>query len=48
MGVPSKADVVSNLIKVGCANLRTKGEGEGVKKSENLSDVIYGSPIPKI
>ena len=41
-GVPSKADIVSNLSEGGCMNLRTKGEG--VKKSEHLADVIYGSP----
>ena len=42
-GVPSKADIVSNLSKGGCVNLRTRGEG--VKKSENFADVIYGSPL---
>ena len=42
-GVPSKADIVSNLSKGGCVNLRTKGEG--VIKSEILADVIYGSPL---
>ena len=41
-GVPSKADVVSNLSKGGCVNLRTRGEG--VKKSEMLADVLTGSP----
>ena len=41
-GVPSKADIVSNLSKGGCVKLRTRGEG--VKKSENFADVIYGSP----
>ena len=30
-GVPSKADVVSNLSKGGCVNLRTRGEREGYK-----------------
>ena len=30
-GVPSKADIISNLSKGGCVNLRTRGEG--VKKS---------------
>ena len=44
-GVPSKADIVSNLSKGGCVNLRTRGEG--VKKSENFADVIYGSPQRK-
>ena len=42
-GVPSKADIVSNLSKGGCMNLRTRGEG--VKKSEIFVDVIYGSPL---
>ena len=41
-GVPSKADIVSNLSEGGCVNLRTRGE-EGVKKFENFADVIYGS-----
>ena len=41
-GVPSKADIVSNLSKGGCVNLQTRREG--VKKSENFADVIYGSP----
>ena len=41
-GVPSKADIVSNLSKGGCVNLWTRGEG--VNKSENFADVIYGSP----
>ena len=36
--VPSKADIVSNLSKGVCVNLRTR---VGVKKSE---DVVYGSP----
>ena len=39
--VPSKADIVSNLSKGGCVNLRTGG----VKKCENFADVIYGSPL---
>ena len=42
-GVPSKADIVSNLSKGGCVNWRTRGEG--VKKSENFADVMYGSPL---
>ena len=41
-GVPSKADIVSNLSKGGRVNLRTRG---GVKKSENVADLIYGSPL---
>ena len=41
-GVPSKADIVSNLSKGGCVNLRTRGEG--VKKSETCADVLNGSP----
>ena len=40
-GVPSKADIVSNLSKGGCVILRTGG----VKKSENFEDVIYGCPL---
>ena len=32
-GVPSKADIVSNLSKEGCMNLRTWGKG--VNKSQN-------------
>ena len=46
-GVPSKADIVSNLSKGGCVNLQIRGE-EGVKKSENFADVIYGSPLRDI
>ena len=42
VGVPSKADIVSNLRKGGCVNLRTRGEG--VKKSEFFADVLNGSP----
>ena len=42
-GVPSKADIVSNLSKGGCVNLRTRGEG--VKKSDIFADFIYGSPL---
>ena len=42
-GVPSKADIVSNLSKGGCVNFRTRGEG--VKKSEIFADVLYGSPL---
>ena len=45
-GVPSKADIVSNLSKGGCMNLPTGGEG--VKKSETFSDVIYGSPLMEL
>ena len=41
-GVPSKADIVSNLSKGGCMNLRTRGEG--IKKSEIFADVLNGSP----
>ena len=40
-GVPSKADIVSNLRKGGCVNLRTRG----VKKCEIFADVINGSPL---
>ena len=40
-GVPSKADRVSNISKGGWVNLRTGG----VKKSENVADVLYGSPL---
>ena len=40
--VPSKADIISNLSKGGCGNLRTRGEG--VKKAEIFADVINGSP----
>ena len=40
-GVPSKADIVSNLSKVGCVDSRTGGG----KKSENVADIIYGSPL---
>ena len=42
-GVPSKADIVSNLSKGGCVNLRDRGEG--VKKSEIFADIINGSPL---
>ena len=42
-GVPSKADILSNLSKGGCRNLQTRGEG--VKKFQNISDVIYGNPL---
>ena len=42
-GVPSKTDIVSNLSKGGCVHLRTRGQG--VKKSQNFADVIYGSPL---
>ena len=42
-GVPSKADIVSNLSKGGCMNLRTRGEG--VKKSEIFVDIINGIPL---
>ena len=38
--VTSKADIVSNLSKGGCVNLRTGG----VKKSEIFADVLNGSP----
>ena len=41
-GVPSKADIVSNLSKGGCVNLQTRGEG--VKKSKKIADVLNGSP----
>ena len=41
-GLPSKADIVSNLSKGGCVNLRTGG----VKKSEIFADVLNGSPPP--
>ena len=41
-GGPSKEDIVSNLSKGGCVNLRTRGEG--VKKSKFVADVINGSP----
>ena len=30
-GVPSKADIVSDLSKGGCVNLRTRGEGGNLK-----------------
>ena len=40
-GVPSKADIVSNLSKGGCLNLQTGG----VKKSEIFADVLNGSPL---
>ena len=40
-GVPSKADILSNISKGGGVNLRTR---EGVKKSGNFADVMYGSP----
>ena len=43
-GVPSKADIVSNLSKGGCVNLRTRGGGV-VQKSENFADVICVSPL---
>ena len=42
-GVPSKADIVSNLSKRGYVNLRTMGGG--VRKTEIVADVIYGSPL---
>ena len=42
-GVPSKADIVSNLSKKGCMNLRTRGGG--VKKSEIFADFLNGSPL---
>ena len=38
-GVPSKADIVSNLSKGGCVNLRTGG----VQKFEIFADVINRS-----
>ena len=37
-GVPSKADIVSNLSEGGCGNLRTRGEGV-----ENFADILNGS-----
>ena len=42
-GVPSKADIVSNLSKGGCVNLRTRGEE--FKKSEIFAAVINESPL---
>ena len=42
-GVPSKADIVSNVSKGGSVNLRTRGEL--VKKIRKFADVIYGSPL---
>ena len=42
-GVPSKADIISNLSKGGCVNLRT----EGCQKSENFADIIIWKP-PKV
>ena len=41
-GIPSKADMVSNLSKGGCVNLRTRG---GVNKSENFADVLMEAPF---
>ena len=41
-GVPSKADIVSDLSKGGCVNLQTRRGG--VKKPENFEDVINGRP----
>ena len=41
-GVPSKADIVSNLRKGVCVNLRT---GEGGQKIRKFADIIYGSPL---
>ena len=41
-GVPSKADIVSDLSKGGCVNLQTRRGG--VKKTENFEDVINGRP----
>ena len=38
-----KADEVREFSKGGCMKMRTRGEG--VKKSENFVDVIYGSPL---
>ena len=43
-GVPLKADIVSNLSRGGCVNLRTGGGG---KKSKKNADVIYGSLLNK-
>ena len=40
-GVPSKADIISNVSKGGCVNLRTRGEE--VKKSLRIN----GSPLTK-
>ena len=42
-GVPSKADIVSNLSKGGCVNLRTRGGGG--PKIPNFADVICVSPL---
>ena len=42
-GVPSKADIVSNLSKGGCVNLRRGG----CQKSENFADIIIWKP-PKV
>ena len=44
-GVPSKADIESNLSKGGCVNLRTRGGG--FKISEIVADIINGSPLMK-
>ena len=44
-GVPSKADIVSNLSKGGWVNLRTRGEG--VKKSELLRTSLMEAPYSK-
>ena len=43
-GVPSKADIVSNLSKGGCVNLRTRGR-RGSKNPKIFADVINGSPL---
>ena len=45
-GIPSKADIVRNLSKGGCVNLRTRGGGG--QKYENFAGVIYGIPLSRI
>ena len=41
-GVSPKADIVLELSKGGCVNLRTRGRG--VQNPKNFADVINGSP----
>ena len=46
-GVSPKEDVVREFAfsTVDESQMRTRGEGEGVKKSQNFADVIYGWPL---
>ena len=44
-GVPSKADIVSNLRKGGCVNLRTRGRGS--KNPKFLRTYLMEAPYPK-